>query len=84
MPMPKTLTTRLDDGVHQASVRAAKAERRSLANLVEPEVWPRYASAWRRSAQIMPVCVSLGLALATPRRYALWAMGQIPSREESL
>lgn len=35
MPMPKTLTMRLDDATYQTFVRAAKAERRSLANLVE-------------------------------------------------
>ena len=33
--MPKTLTMRLDDETHATFVRAAKAERRSLANLVE-------------------------------------------------
>ncbi|MCJ7502096.1 MAG: CopG family transcriptional regulator [Acidobacteriia bacterium] len=33
--MPKTLTMRLDDETYQTFVRAAKAERRSLANLVE-------------------------------------------------
>jgi hypothetical protein len=33
--MPKTLTMRLDDATYETFVRAAKAERRSLANLVE-------------------------------------------------
>jgi len=33
--MPKTLTMRLDDETYQTLVRAARAERRSLANLVE-------------------------------------------------
>jgi hypothetical protein len=33
--MAKTLTMRLDDKPYEAFVRAAKAERRSLANLVE-------------------------------------------------
>jgi uncharacterized protein (DUF1778 family) len=33
--MTKTLTMRLDEGTYQAFVRAAKAERRSLANLVQ-------------------------------------------------
>jgi uncharacterized protein (DUF1778 family) len=33
--MPKTLTMRLDDETYKSFVRAAKAERRSLANLVE-------------------------------------------------
>jgi uncharacterized protein (DUF1778 family) len=33
--MAKTLTMRLDDETYQAFARAAKAERRSLANLVE-------------------------------------------------
>ena len=33
--MPKTLTMRLDDETYQTFVRAAKSERRSLANLVE-------------------------------------------------
>jgi len=33
--MPKTLTMRLDDATYNTFVRAAKAERRSLANLVE-------------------------------------------------
>jgi predicted transcriptional regulator len=33
--MPKTLTMRLDDETYQTFVRAAQAERRSLANLVE-------------------------------------------------
>ncbi len=33
--MPKTLTMRLDDATYQTFVRAAKAERRSLANLIE-------------------------------------------------
>lgn len=33
--MAKTLTLRLDDETYQAFVRAAKAERRSLANLIE-------------------------------------------------
>jgi uncharacterized protein (DUF1778 family) len=33
--MPKTLTMRLDDETYEAFVRAAKAEHRSLANLVE-------------------------------------------------
>ena len=33
--MPKTLTMRLDEETYQTFVRAAKAERRSLANLVE-------------------------------------------------
>jgi hypothetical protein len=33
--MAKTLTMRLDDETYQTFVRAAKAERRSLANLVE-------------------------------------------------
>jgi uncharacterized protein (DUF1778 family) len=32
--MPKTLTMRLDDETYQAFVRAAKAERRSLANFI--------------------------------------------------
>jgi len=32
--MPKTLTMRLDDETYQAFARAAKAERRSLANLI--------------------------------------------------
>ena len=33
--MPKTLTMRLDDETYQTFVRAAKAERRSLAKLIE-------------------------------------------------
>ncbi len=33
--MPKTVTLRLDNETYQTFVRAAKAERRSLANLVE-------------------------------------------------
>jgi uncharacterized protein (DUF1778 family) len=33
--MAKTLTMRLDDKTYETFVRAAKAERRSLANLVE-------------------------------------------------
>jgi hypothetical protein len=33
--MPKTLTMRLDDNTYETFVRAAKAERRSLANLLE-------------------------------------------------
>ena len=33
--MAKTLTMRLDDETYQTFVRAAQAERRSLANLVE-------------------------------------------------
>jgi hypothetical protein len=33
--MTKTLTMRLDDKTYETFVRAAKAERRSLANLVE-------------------------------------------------
>ena len=33
--MAKTLTMRLDDSTYDTFVRAAKAERRSLANLVE-------------------------------------------------
>lgn len=33
--MAKTLTMRLDDETYQSFVRAARAERRSLANLVE-------------------------------------------------
>lgn len=33
--MPKTLTMRLDEKTYQTFVRAAEAERRSLANLVE-------------------------------------------------
>jgi len=33
--MPKTLTMRLDDETYEAFLKAAKAERRSLANLVE-------------------------------------------------
>lgn len=33
--MPKTLTMRLDDETYEVLVRAARAERRSLANLVE-------------------------------------------------
>lgn len=33
--MAKTLTMRLDDTTYQTFVRAAKAERRSLSNLVE-------------------------------------------------
>ena len=33
--MPKTLTMRVDDSTYEAFVRAAKAERRSLANLIE-------------------------------------------------
>ncbi|MGD1154214.1 MAG: hypothetical protein ABSA41_00110 [Terriglobia bacterium] len=33
--MPKTLTMRLDDETYQTFVRAAQAERRSLANLIE-------------------------------------------------
>lgn len=33
--MPKTVTMRLDDETYEAFVRAAKAERRSLANLIE-------------------------------------------------
>ena len=33
--MAKTLTMRLDDETYQTFVQAAKAERRSLANLVE-------------------------------------------------
>jgi predicted transcriptional regulator len=34
-PMPKTLTLRLDDETYSAFASAAKAERRSLANLIE-------------------------------------------------
>jgi hypothetical protein len=33
--MPKTLTMRLDDETYMTFVRAARAERRSLANLIE-------------------------------------------------
>jgi predicted transcriptional regulator len=33
--MPKTLTMRLDDETYETFVRTAKAEHRSLANLVE-------------------------------------------------
>jgi hypothetical protein len=33
--LPKTLTMRLDDETYMTFVRAAKAERRSLANLIE-------------------------------------------------
>ncbi len=33
--MAKTLTMRLDEETYQTFVRAAKAERRSLANLIE-------------------------------------------------
>ena len=33
--MPKTLTLRMDDVTYETFVRAAKAERRSLANLIE-------------------------------------------------
>lgn len=33
--MAKTLTMRLDEGTYQMFLRAAKAERRSLANLIE-------------------------------------------------
>jgi len=33
--VPKTLTLRLDDETYAAFVRAAKVERRSLANLIE-------------------------------------------------
>ncbi len=33
--MPKTLTMRLDDQTYKTFVRAARAERRSLANLIE-------------------------------------------------
>lgn len=33
--MPKTLTLRLEDETYRAFVRAARAERRSLANLIE-------------------------------------------------
>ncbi|HLW79698.1 MAG TPA: CopG family transcriptional regulator [Terriglobia bacterium] len=33
--MAKTLTLRLDEDTYQAFVRAAKAQRRSLANLIE-------------------------------------------------
>jgi uncharacterized protein (DUF1778 family) len=33
--MAKTLTMRLDDKTYETFVRAAKAERRSIANLVE-------------------------------------------------
>ncbi|MGH9353942.1 MAG: CopG family transcriptional regulator [Terriglobia bacterium] len=33
--MAKTLTMRLDEGTYEIFVQAAKAERRSLANLVE-------------------------------------------------
>lgn len=33
--MPKTLTLRLDDETYATFARAAKAERRSLANLIE-------------------------------------------------
>ena len=33
--MPKTLPMRLDEETYQTFVRAAKAERRSLANLIE-------------------------------------------------
>lgn len=33
--MPKTLTMRLDDETYRTFVRAARAERRSLANLIE-------------------------------------------------
>lgn len=38
--MPKTLTMRLDEETYQTFVRAAKAERRSLANLVENAALP--------------------------------------------
>ncbi len=34
-PMAKTLTMRLDDETYEAFVRAARSERRSLANLIE-------------------------------------------------
>jgi uncharacterized protein (DUF1778 family) len=33
--MPKTLTMRVDDATYETFARAAKAERRSLANLIE-------------------------------------------------
>ena len=33
--MPKTVTMRLDEETYETFVRAAKAERRSLANLIE-------------------------------------------------
>jgi hypothetical protein len=33
--MPKTLTMRVDDSTYETFARAAKAERRSLANLIE-------------------------------------------------
>ncbi len=33
--VPKTLTMRLDDETYRVFVRAARAERRSLANLIE-------------------------------------------------
>jgi len=33
--MPKTLTMRVDDATYETFARAAKAQRRSLANLVE-------------------------------------------------
>jgi len=33
--MPKTLTMRVDDTTYETFMRAAKAERRSLANLIE-------------------------------------------------
>ncbi len=33
--MPKTLTMRLDNGTYAAFAQAAKAERRSLANMIE-------------------------------------------------
>jgi predicted transcriptional regulator len=33
--MPKTLTMRLDDETYETFARAARAERRSLANLIE-------------------------------------------------
>ena len=33
--MPKTITMRLDDTTYETFLRAAQAERRSLANLVE-------------------------------------------------
>jgi hypothetical protein len=33
--MPRTLTLRLDDAVYRTFASAARAERRSLANLIE-------------------------------------------------
>ncbi len=43
--MAKTLTMRLDDETYQSFARAARAERRSLANLVETAALRHLAEA---------------------------------------